>query len=83
MLKLKEKIEQEFGTINKFVETVYNKTNISRTHLYKLINNDQDTNPTMETMVELSRITNIPLEEIIHEYSNRYRNARIEDQRQD
>lgn len=77
-MTIKERIEQEYGTINKFVDTVYNKTNISRTHLYKLINNDEATNPTMETMVELSRITRIPLEEIIHEYSDRYRNSGVE-----
>jgi DNA-binding phage protein len=79
-MKIKTRIEQKFGTINKFVDSVFNETTLSRTYLYKLINNTE-ANPTMETMIELARITEIPLEEIIDEYSNRYRNSGVEDKR--
>lgn len=77
-MTIKERIEEQHGTINRFVDSVFNKTKISRTHLYQLINNNE-ANPTMETMVELARITNIPLEDIINEYSNRYRNPGTKD----
>ncbi len=79
-MKIKTRIEQKFGTINKFIDSVFNETTLSRTYLYKLINNTE-ANPTMETMIELARITEIPLEEIIDEYSNRYRNSGVEDKR--
>jgi len=79
-MTIKTRIEQKFGTINKFIDSVFNETTLSRTYLYKLINNT-DTNPTMETMIELARITEIPLEEIIDEYSNRYRNSGVENKR--
>ena len=79
-MTIKTKVEQKFGTINKFVDSVFNKTTLSRTYLYKLINNT-DANPTMETMIELARITEIPLEEIVNEYSNRYRDSGVEDKR--
>lgn len=82
MTTIKEKVEKEYGTINKFIDSVYKKTRLSRTYLYQLIQN-KDVNPTMETMMELARITNIALEDITHEYSNRYRDSGTEGERQD
>lgn len=77
-MSLKEKITEKYGSINKFIETVYQDKKISRQRIYQLLT-DQNANPTIETMIEFSRLSEIPLEEIINEYSNRYRNNRTED----
>ena len=72
LITLKERIIKEYGSINKFVDIVYPRMKMSRTHLYALLNKE-DINPTLETLHELSELTNVPFEEIIHEYSMRYR----------
>ncbi len=72
-LTLKERIVAKYGSINKFVDTVYPKMRMSRTHLYALLNKET-INPTLETLHELAELTEVPFEEIVHEYSMRYRN---------
>mgnify|MGYP003447000207 CR=1 FL=1 len=54
----------------------------SRTHMYKLINGES-VNPTVETLVELSKLLNIPEEVVFNEYSTRYRNKQSESQYSD
>lgn len=72
---IKEKIEKEFGSINKFVDANYTKLGISRTYLYALLNKEE-CNPTVYTLNRLSELTKIPVEEIFDEYSMRYRNGK-------
>lgn len=76
---LKEKIEKEFGTINKFVEANYAKLGMSRTYLYALLNKEE-CNPTVHILNKLSELTKIPVEEIFNEYSMRYRDKQSNDQ---
>jgi transcriptional regulator with XRE-family HTH domain len=71
-MPIKDKIEAVYGNTNKFVDCVRNTTSLSPSHLYRLINGTAK-NPTMSSLVELARITNIPLEEILGEYSSRHR----------
>jgi hypothetical protein len=65
---IKQKIESEYGNINKFVETVRPKLKMSVPHFYKLINH-KTVNPTVDTMRELSELLNIPLEEVMLEFA--------------
>ena len=74
-ITLKERIIKEYGSINKFVDHVAPRMKMSRTHLYSLLNKETS-NPTIETLHELSELTNVPLEEVICEYSMRYRNKK-------
>lgn len=76
---IKERIEKEFGSINKFVNANYTKLGISRTYLYSLLNKEE-CNPTINILVRLSVLTKIPVEEIFDEYSMRYRNGKPSDQ---
>ena len=76
---IKEKIEKEFGSINKFVDANYTKLGISRTYLYSLLNKEE-CNPTINILIKLSALTKIPVEEIFNEYSMRYRNGKPSDQ---
>ena len=76
---IKERIEKEFGSINKFVDANYTKLGISRTYLYSLLNKEE-CNPTINILVRLSVLTKIPVEEIFDEYSMRYRNGKPGDQ---
>lgn len=76
---IKERIEKEFGSINKFVDANYTKLGISRTYLYSLLNKEE-CNPTINILVRLSVLTKIPVEEIFDEYSMRYRNGKPSDQ---
>lgn len=71
---IKERIEKEFGSINKFVDANYTKLGISRTYLYSLLNKEE-CNPTINILIKLSILTKIPVEEIFDEYSMRYRNG--------
>ena len=79
---IKERIEKEFGSINKFVDANYTQLGMSRTYLYALLNKEE-CNPTINVLVRLSVLTKIPLEEILHEYSMRYRNGEPSDQHND
>ena len=74
-MTLKERIVKEYGSINKFVDHVAPRMKMSRTHLYALLNKE-NTNPTLETLHELAELTNVPVEEVIREYSMRYRDQR-------
>ena len=76
---IKERIEKEFGSINKFVDANYTKLGISRTYLYSLLNKEE-CNPTINILIRLSILTKIPVEEIFDEYSMRYRNGKPSDQ---
>ena len=76
---IKERIEKEFGSINKFVDANYTKLGISRTYLYSLLNKEE-CNPTINILIRLSVLTKIPVEEIFDEYSMRYRNGKPSDQ---
>lgn len=79
---IKERIEKEFGSINKFVDANYTRLGISRTYLYSLLNKEE-CNPTITILIKLSKITKIPLEEIFYEYSMRYRDGESSDQHND
>lgn len=77
-LTIKDRIENEYGSINRFIDCNYlklKKEGISRTHIYALLNNTS-CNPTVDMMVRLSKITGIPYEDIANEYSMRYRDER-------
>lgn len=78
METIKQKIIAKYGSVNKFVEEVCPDMAISRTHLYKLLNG-VDTNPTIETLMELAKLTDTPLEEVTNAYSLRYRDRKSED----
>ena len=71
---IKERIEKEFGSINKFVDANYARLGISRTYLYSLLNKEE-CNPTITILIKLSKLTKIPVEEIFYEYSMRYRDG--------
>ena len=75
---IKQVILAKYKTVNQFVEAVAPRMSMSRTHLYKLINKE-DVNPTMASLVELSELTEIPLGDILNEYSMRYRDSRTGD----
>jgi hypothetical protein len=79
---VKERIEKEFGSINKFVDTNYTRLGISRTYLYALLNKEE-CNPTVSILAKLSILTKIPLEDILYEYSMRYRDGQPSDQHED
>jgi hypothetical protein len=79
---VKERIEKEFGSINKFVDTNYTRLGISRTYLYALLNKEE-CNPTVSILARLSVLTKIPLEDILYEYSMRYRDGQPSDQHED
>ena len=77
-ITIKDRIEKEFGSVNKFVDANYTTLGISRTYLYALLNKDRGCNPTVAILIKLSELTKIPVEEIFDEYSMRYRNQRSE-----
>ena len=82
MPNVKEKIVEQYGSINKFIDAVADKMSMSRTHMYKLIQN-RNVNPTIDTLIELSELTNIPMEEIMNEYRNRHRDRQPEGKQSD
>lgn len=79
-LTVKERIEKEFGSLNKFVDQNYYNLGMSRTHLYALLNQDKHCNPSIGMLIKLSELTNIPEEDIFREYSMRYRNGQPDNQ---
>lgn len=82
---IKERIESKYESINKFIDDNHaelKRLGISRTYLYKLLNNEE-CNPTMYIMYKLSLLTNIPLEDIVNEYSMRYRDQQSSSQHTD
>ena len=66
MLDIKTKIEEKYGTVNKFLDENHHKLSISRTHLYKLISNDDDVNPTLKTLLEIADILNLKEQDVIN-----------------
>lgn len=79
---IKEIVVKKYGSINNFVEKNYTKLKISRTHMYKLLNGE-DVNPTVETLVELATLLDIPEEVVFREYSTRHRNKGFESKHDD
>lgn len=75
MLNIKNKIEEKYGTVNKFFDENHYKLSISRTHLYKLISNDNDVNPTLKTLLEIADILNLSETEVIKIYIKKIRSA--------
>ena len=75
MLDIKAKIEEKYGTVNKFLDENHHKLSISRTHFYKLISNDDDVNPTLKTMLEISDILELNENDVIKVYVKKIRNA--------
>lgn len=82
MPTVKERIVEQHGSINKFIDSVADKMTVSRTHMYKLIQN-KNVNPTIDTLIELSELTNIPMEEIMNEYRNRHRDRQPQGEQSD
>ncbi len=76
--KIKSSVEERYGSINKFIEEKASQMRMSRTHMYKLLNGE-DVNPTLETLRELAELTEIPIGDILNEYSMRYRDGRLKD----
>lgn len=74
MLDIKTKIEEKYGTVNKFLDENHHKLTISRTHLYKLISNDEDVNPTLKTLLEIADILNLNEIDVIKVYVKKIRN---------
>ena len=73
MLDIKAKIEEKYGTVNKFLDENHHKLTISRTHLYKLISNDDDVNPTLKTLLEIADILNLNEADVIKVYVKKIR----------
>ncbi len=79
---IKDIVVEKYGSINNFVEENYTKLKISRTHMYKLLNGE-NVNPTVETLVELAILLEIPEEVVFREYSTRHRNKGLENKHDD
>ena len=56
-LTVKERIEKEFGSLNKFVDQNYYNLGMSRTYLYALLNQDRHCNPSIGMLIKLSELT--------------------------
>ena len=74
-MTVKEKIIGMYGSLNKFADEKHRQLGISRTSLYRLVN-DEKANPTMSSIAKLAELIDMPLEEVIHEYCSRYRDQR-------
>ena len=81
-MPIKEIVLQKYGSINNFIEQNYHQMKTSRTHMYKLLNGE-NVNPTVETLVELAALLELPEEVVFREYSIRHRNKRLESQHED
>lgn len=79
---IKDIVVEKYGSINNFVEENYTKLKTSRTHVYKLLNGES-ANPTVETLVELATLLEIPEEVVFREYSTRHRNKGLESKHDD
>lgn len=79
---IKDIVIERYGSINNFIDKNYTKLKTSRTHMYKLLNGE-NVNPTVETLVELATLLEIPEEVVFREYSIRHRNKRLEGQHED
>jgi DNA-binding phage protein len=82
MQTIKEIVIERYGSINNFIEKNYTKMKTSRTHMYKLLN-EENVNPTVETLVELATLLELPEEVVFRAYSLRHRNKRLEGQHED
>jgi transcriptional regulator with XRE-family HTH domain len=79
---IKDIVIEKYGSINNFVEKNYLRLQTSRTHIYKLLNGE-DVNPTVETLIKLATLLEIPEWEVFYEYSSRHRNKRPESEHND
>ena len=82
MPSIKDIVIEKYGSINNFIDKNYTKLKTSRTHMYKLLNGE-NVNPTVETLVELATLLDLPEEVVFREYSIRHRNKRLEGQHED
>ena len=82
MQSIKDIVIEKYGSINNFIDKNYTKLKTSRTHMYKLLNGE-NVNPTVETLVELAALLELPEEVVFREYSIRHRNKRLESQHKD
>lgn len=82
MQTIKQLVIEKYGSINNFIDKNYTKLKTSRTHIYKLIN-EESVNPTVETLIELATLLELPEEVVFREYSIRHRNKRFESQHED
>jgi transcriptional regulator with XRE-family HTH domain len=79
MQTIKDIVIERYGSINNFIDKNYTKLKTSRTHMYKLLNGE-NVNPTVETLVELAALLELPEEVVFREYSTRHRNQKLESQ---
>lgn len=79
MQSIKDIVIERYGSINNFIDKNYTKLKTSRTHMYKLLQGD-NVNPTVETLVELATLLELPEEVVFREYSTRHRNQKLESQ---
>jgi transcriptional regulator with XRE-family HTH domain len=82
MPSIKDIVIERYGSINNFIDKNYTKLKTSRTHMYKLLNGE-NVNPTVETLVELAGLLELPEEVVFREYSTRHRIKRLESQHED
>lgn len=68
---IKDKIEFEYGTINKFIDKKLidckGQLPFTRQHLYDLINH-RVPNPGIRTLNQLANLVDVPLTDVINEY---------------
>ena len=79
MQTIKDIVVERYGPINNFIDKNYTQLKTSRTHMYKLLNGE-NVNPTVETLIELATLLDLPEEVVFREYSIRHRNKRFEGQ---
>lgn len=75
---IKETIIKNYKTVNNFIDEHYNELNMSRTHIYQLVNYNIK-NPGVQTLEKLATLLKLPKEDVINDYLIGYRNSRTED----
>lgn len=77
--KIAKAVAEKYGTVNGCWEKAGKDSGISRTNFYALMAY-KTPNPGIETMMTLSRIAGLTLEETIDDYLAGYRDGRPADQ---
>ena len=75
---IRNTILKNYKTINNFIDTHYTDLNMSRTHIYQLVNYNIK-NPGVQTLEKLAVLLKLPKEDVINDYLTGYRNSRTED----
>jgi transcriptional regulator with XRE-family HTH domain len=75
MLNLKETIESKYGSVNKFCDQI-DRNILSKQTVYKLMNNTKP-NPTLTTLIALSKYLEVDLVEIVMFYKNIQEGAQL------